>query len=90
MRSDGLNYMSSGPTAKGRLVAVVLGIVLGTGATAYLMRDFELVKRLDDPSKNESRPFRVSFKPSEPLKLKPEAQEKLEKAQAEKAEAKEK
>lgn len=71
---------STGPTARGRFFAITLGIILGGFATYYMMSDFELVKRLDDPSRPETRPFRVTFKQSEPLKLKPEAQARLDAA----------
>lgn len=71
---------STGPTARGRFFAISLGIIFGGIATYYMMSDFELVKRLDDPTNPESRPFKVSFKRSEPLKLKPEAQARLDAA----------
>jgi len=68
----------SGPTATGRFIAISLGIVCAGFGTAYMLSDFELVKRLDDPSEtNHNRAFRVRFEQSEPLRLKPEAQKRL-------------
>lgn len=57
-----------------------MGIVLAGFGTAYMLQDFELIKRLDDPedSQEGNRPFRVRFQKSEPLKLKPEAQKRLD------------
>lgn len=66
------------PTVKGRFWAISLGVVFGAMATLYMLQDFELVRRIDDGSSDERRPFRVRFQPSEPLKLKPEAQARLE------------
>lgn len=78
---------STGPTARGRFFAISLGIILGGIATYYMMSDFELVKRLDDPANPEQRPFKVSFKQSEPLRLKPEAQARLDAAKKAREEA---
>ena len=69
----------SGPTARGRFIAIMLGVLLGGASTYYFMGDFELIRRLDDPSQVKNRPFRVSFKQSEPLRLKPEAQARYDK-----------
>lgn len=69
----------SGPTTRGRFWAVTIGVVLAGLGTMYMMKDFQLVKRLDDPNKPpERRPFRVSFRPSEKLELKPEAQARVD------------
>lgn len=70
---------NSGPTVRGRFWAVTLGVVMAGAATMYMMKDFQLVRRLDDPNEEpKRRPFRVSFQPSEKLELRQEAQEQLE------------
>ncbi|CAN6659968.1 hypothetical protein TRVA0_032S00298 [Trichomonascus vanleenenianus] len=57
------------------------------------MSDYQLIQRLDDPNEKDEngnpvkRQFKVSFHPTTPLKLKPEAEERLRKQQEEKAAA---
>lgn len=65
----------SGPTARGRFAMLSLGVIGGTLATAYFLRDVELIRKIEEP--NDNRPFRVRFEQSKPLRLKPEAQERL-------------
>jgi len=63
------------PTQPGRVVAIILGACVGTYLGFDVLKDYKLIERLDDPSERDAnghinRAFKVTFKPTSPLKHK--------------------